>query len=328
MHSSYKIKYLKYKTKYLELKKQVGGDITQVFEYLENIKSKISSSEYEILFQFAASYLESDSNTQITVNEFITNVKSLYNINLPSPSSPVLLERPIQRPIVMAAAAVAESYDNKIIVYTTGIAYFEQPQEDRTKYIKALIENVVETCRVAGKTVEFIHYDMFEKVRPRYYDKETFIKGYLTPDIIKREISNKPNTLLIDMAHIILYYKPYESSSKRPGKVITIYHEPNGTPSPERVNESESLNINSFYPGFIGDMINTDFVRNFRFFRIEGRNIITFIQKGCDKELSLKGRYRDYPTVFYEFKKHFIDIFSLAALANTKSTREINSIFW
>ena len=67
---------------------------------------------------------------------------------------------------------------------------------------------------------------------------------------------------------------------------------------------------------------------NFRFFRIEGRNIVTFIQKGCEKNIKFDGIYRDYRTIFYNFNTHLIDIFSLALLANTTSTRDINSIFW
>ena len=356
MDNSYKLKYLKYKTKYLELKKQMGGNITDVFEYLDKIKSNINRTQYDILYQFATSFLEHDPIPDITVDDFIKSVKSLYDIDLlslaqkasapvprPRPVSPVLAASasntlyslspqstavpiPVPRPRVKVEGAVASSMNgdmNTIKVYTTGIAYFEPPNENYTRHVQALIDNIVNTCRAAGKTVEFIHYDNeFANLSPRYYANERFIKQYLTEETIRKEISNKPNVLLVDLAHLIHYYSP-----SKPGKIFTGFHNPDGSTPPKKITEEQNLNINSFYPGFIGDLVNIDYIRNFRFFRIDGLNIITYIQKGYEKKLKLEGRYRDYKTVFYNF---IIDKFELdmIALANTNTPDELNRLFW
>ncbi len=209
---------------------------------------------------------------------------------------------------------------NLITVYTTGLAYIEN--DNRTEYIRALIENIIETCTRAGKRVRFIHYDRFYNLTPRYYRDEIFINGYLTPQIIQAELENNPNALLVDIAHIIHYYKPMSGHQHKPLMNFYSYEESR----PSFYNPERRLNINSFYPGFIGDMETINYIRLFKFFQFENNNIVTFIEKGIERNIEKREIYKGDTTTFLDFTIHVIDISGL--IANISSPQELNILFW
>ncbi len=213
--------------------------------------------------------------------------------------------------------------DNLITVYTTGVAYFEN--DEGIHFIRALMDNIIETCERAGKRVRFIHYDMFDDLTPRYNRDEIFINGYLTLDIIRSQLENNPNALLVDIAHIIHYYRnPYSVPGTKP---LMKYYSYRDTISPHFNNSIDiPLNINCFYPGFIGDMNNLNYIRLFKFFQFENNNIVTYIQKGIDRNIKIREIYRGDTTTFVDFTIHKIDINGL--IANIRSPRELNAIFW
>ena len=325
-----KQKYLIYKAKYLYLKNQMkfqkGGTIEDVYTYLQENINKIDPFIFEMIHEYADSLLE--NNKDITVENFILNIKTNYGFNLPPPKS-----QPIQQPqkhlmlnFGMDRGASVARQDSRIgdliTVYTTGTAYFEN---DRPEYVRAFIENIVETCERAGKRVRFIHYDKFDnsRRRPEYYRDERFINGYLTLDIIRAEIENNPNALLVDIAHIIHYYRNPDPHQTKP---IMIYRSYEENESELPMDDSMYLNINSFYPGFIGDMESMDYLRNFRFFQFENNNIITYIQKGMEKYIYIREIYRGDRTTLYDFISVKIHMSSL--ITNVRSVAELNDMFW
>jgi hypothetical protein len=291
-------KYLIYKKKYLSLKKkmiQKGGTIQEVYQYLKENTDNYTQKNIQ---KYTDSLLVSNPN--ITVSEFISNVKKLYNITLPT------------RGRGLATA------DDTITVYTTGLAYFSIY---KIEFVRALIENIVETCQRAGRRVRFIHFDMFDEPLPRYYRDERFIHGYLTLDIINAEIENNPNALLVDLAHIIHYYlhqfnnKPLMKYYSYEDSIPSIYD-----------NSSKSLNINCFYPGFIGDMESNNFIRLFKFFQFQNDNIITWIERGIERNIKIREIYKGDTTTFCDFTIHKIDLSGL--IANISSPIELNELFW
>jgi hypothetical protein len=221
-------------------------------------------------------------------------------------------------PIQDARLRVAE--DNLITVYTTGLAHFEAI--DKQNYIRALIENIVETCERAGKRVRFIHYDMFNNLRRRYYRDERFVNGFLTIDIIQAEIENNLNALLVDLAHVIHYYHNNNVRQNMPLMNFYAYEELR----PSYYDPNRSVNINSFYPGYIGDMETLNFIRNFKFFQFINGNIITFIQKGLERNIKIREIYKGDITTFLDFTINQIDITGL--IANVRSPIELNLLFW
>jgi hypothetical protein len=226
----------------------------------------------------------------------------------------------IHAPIPDARLRVAE--DNLITVYTTGLAHFEATHKQN--YIIALIENIVETCERAGKRVRFIHYDMFNNLRPRYCGDEIFVHGYLTIDIIRAEIENNPNALLVDLAHVIFYYRSNNIGQNMPLMNFYAYGEPRETYYV--YNPNRSVNINSFYPGYISDMETTDFIRNFKFFQFINGNIITFIQKGLERNIKIREIYRGETITFFDFIIEDIQISGL--IENVRSSINLNLLFW
>ena len=91
-------------------------------------------------------------------------------------------------------------------------------------------------------------------------------------------------------------------------------------------NSSKSLNINCFYPGFLGDMLTMNFIRLFKFFQFQSNNIITWIERGSEKDLKRRHEYKGDITTFFDFTIHKIDISGL--LANVFSAQELNELFW
>jgi hypothetical protein len=324
-------KYLIYKKKYLSLKRmmQKGGTIEDIYLYLEENMRTINQHNYDFIQEYADSLLETNPN--ITVSEFISNVNTLYGIDLPKEKRGLFRQESLGAQRVhkfhqfldSASGASKESVlisaasNEPITVYTTGLAYFSR---DRTEYVRALIENIVETCHIAGRRVRFIHFDMFDEPLARYYENERFNRGYLTLDIIKTEIENNPNALLVDLAHIIHYYR--EPSKK---VLMKYYSYEDSIPSMYDYSTS-SLNINCFYPGFLGDMETMNFIRLFKFFQFQGNNIITWIQKGIEREIKIREIYKGDTTMFCDFTIHKIDLSGL--LANIRSPQELNELFW
>jgi hypothetical protein len=323
--------------KYLSLKKQMiqkGGTIREIYQYLEKNTRHHNYTQNIILQEYADSLLISNPN--ITLSEFISNVNTLYDISLPtmkqreyqpieedllsfdipqSNESDLRDQTPIAKRVREYAATATASAD--ITVYTTGLAYFSI---DRIEFVRALIENIIETCHRAGRTVRFIHFDMFVEPIPRYYRDERFIRGYLTLDIIKAEIENNPNALLVDLAHIIHYY---HQSNK---KLLMKYYSYEDTISSQFDYSSKNLNINCFYTGFLGDMESMNFIRLFRFFQFQGNNIITWIQKGIERNIKIRHIYKGDTTTFCDFTIHKIDLTGL--IANIRSPQELNDLFW
>ena len=324
-------KYLIYKNKYLSLKRmmQKGGTIEDIYQYLEENMRTINQHNYVIIQDYADSLLETNPN--ITVSEFISNVNTLYGIDLPKEKRGLFRQESLQEgndsARTLGAQRVrqfhqfldrASASNEPITVYTTGLAYFSR---DRTEYVRALIENIVETCHIAGRRVRFIHFDKFIDPLPRYYGDERFIRGYLTLDIIKTEIEDNPNALLVDLAHIIHYYQ--HQSNKQ--LLMKYFSYEDGVPSMFD-NSTRSLNINCFYPGFLGDMETMNFIRLFKFFQFQGNNIITWIQKGIEREIKIREIYKGDTTTFCDFTIHKIDLSGL--LANIRSPQELNELFW
>jgi hypothetical protein len=396
----YKEKYLKYRNKYLNLKntkiKQTGGTIQDIFQYLEENMGKIDPNHFDIIQLHAYSYM--DDMPYITLEEFIFDVKELYDINLPRPrqmyarSPPMAAARTQSmaaarsqsmamaaaksqsmaiaaarspprsppRPMAMAAAmdrlslyepasttmakqsclvrntstpsidAIREPIDGSLItVYTTGLNYFERSPHEG--HVKALIDNIVDTCYRAGKRVKFIHYDMFKNLSPRYYRDEIFINGYLTIEIIRAKIENNRNALLLDCAHVIRYFRNPNPHIMKPIIKLTYYdYSANITLN----------NINCFYPGFLGDMDigNTDYVKNFKFFQFDyDNNIITFIEKGIEKNIKIRENDMGTIDTFIDFtgeqekyghRKINNEIEIYGRVANVRSSQELNILFW
>ena len=347
----YKNKYLLYKNKYFAFKKKMmqrGGNIDEIYQYLEENIRNINPHYFQIIQEFADSLIQ--TNPTITVPQFISNVNSIYGIVLPNhkhqmthrPTRHVSSNddflghtTPTSRPTIAQAQSneslfmdlagsphvmhqfrehAATAAPTLITVYTTGIAYFES--NNITQFVRALIENIVETCE--RKRVRFIHYDMFDNLIPRYYRDERFVHGYLTLDIIQSEIENNPNALLVDLAHVISYEKNRTSSTP-----IMRYTQRSYT---ESSIISRPLNINCFYTGFMGDMQNINFIRNFKFFQFEGNNIITWIKKGIQKNIKIREIYRGDTTTFIDFTSNYIDI--SGNIANVRRPEELNRLFW
>jgi hypothetical protein len=91
-------------------------------------------------------------------------------------------------------------------------------------------------------------------------------------------------------------------------------------------NSSASLNINCFYPGFLGDMDTINFLRFFRFFQFQDNNIITWIQKGIEKDIKIREIYKGSTTTFCDFTIHKIDLSGF--IANVRSPEQLNESFW
>lgn len=301
-----KTKYLIYKTKYLYLKKinQKGGMIKDVYEYLKDYNNKIESHYLDILQEYADSLVISNPN--ITLEEFISSVNIIYGIKLPPPR------------LISHVKPIDDNMDI-ITVYTTGIAYIEN--DNKREYIKALIDNIVETCERENKRVHFIHYDIFNDLKKRYYKDEIFVNGYLTPQMIRDEIENKPNVLLVDIAHVIHYYK-----SPIDNKPLMKYYAYGEIVPPQFDEFDVSLNINCFYPGFIGDMETINYIRFFKFFQFINNNIVTFIEKGIEKNIKIREIYKGSRTTIIDFTNSIIDITGL--IANVYSSEELNQRFW
>lgn len=303
MNNHYYKKYLKYKTKYLELRKQIkGGAIQDIYQYLEQNINNINPTHFNILQEYANSLIIDNPN--ITVDQFISNVNTIYGLNLPQS---IVASRPLDD-------------RNLIIVYTTGIAYFVEEEPQLTGHVRALIENIRETCERSGKRVRFIHYDMFNNPTHRLYRDERFIRGYLTLEIIQAEIENNPNALLVDLAHIILYERSSSSFPKIIFETQSFY------PGLRDFSYTRGLNINAFYPGYIGDIKSTDFLRSFKFFQFVNNEIVTYIQKGIEKNIKLMGiGSTGERTVLCDFTQRIIQIYSYF---NYAPTTELNSTFW
>jgi hypothetical protein len=319
METKYKNKYLIYKTKYLLLKKnkQQGGNIRDIYQYLEENFVQINQINPDLVGTLHK-YANSFTNPNITLDDFIYYAQKHYNISLPR----IRMQPPRNIEDEPPARRVAAGRDDNIIVYTTGIAYFEDHNRSKIDYVKALIDNIVEICREAGKRVRFIHYDIFTNLSPRYGVDEQFIGSYLTPEIIEHDINNKPNVLLVDLAHIIHYYN---RNVQRYPKPFIIYS--SGRVLPD-INQKDirSLNINSFYPGYLGDMESIEFIRHFKFFQFKNNEIVTYIQQGIERQIKLRSIYKGSYTTFCDFRSPLIDISGY--LANYNLVSELNNLFW
>lgn len=159
-------------------------------------------------------------------------------------------------------------------VYTTGLGYY-----GKDPMVEALLENVLSTLTSFGYVPIFYHYD--EAVVSKFYPTDKIFDRNITVDDIKR-LETIPNHLLIDCAHITLY-KPgpswrYLVEERKTGMDVRMY----GTSA-----TTSGLKINSFYPGFLGNYTNLEFIRDFQYFTMVNSKLVTFITKGFEKKLLL-----------------------------------------
>jgi ubiquitin C-terminal hydrolase len=277
---------------------------------------KISNTPKPTLREYEESYISRRRRINIPP---LTDDDDTSSTARPRPISPTL--RPISptpRPISPVAPKSNEFY-----VYTTGFAYFEK--NDSMAMLKILVDNVVNTLTLAGyskKSIRFIHYDGgFELDFPRYHqENEEFINRDLTLDTIKQKIENKSNALLVDLAHIIFYYKG--------DPMIKIYKDSSQTTI--ELEPSNVVDINCFYPGYLEDS-SAEFIRYFNFFKIINGRIVTFIDKGYEERIQIMTEYKGIPTfVHLDFTKTVMQINgTIGTIFNHKDRIiELNKRFW
>ncbi len=211
----------------------------------------------------------------------------------------------------------------KFVVYTTGFAYFGNSGSKSNK-LQLFVNNIVSVLNKAGysnEEIRFIHFDsdFNESNIYGYHTNEIFYNKNLTLEIIKKDIEFKLNVLLLDLAHIITYYKGEP--------VIKVF---NPFAGPGKLDPTKFLRINCFYPGFLDNM-SEEFIKHFIFFKIESGNIVTFIDKGSKKDIIIETKYKDISKyTFVDFSKPILQINGvIGQLYDTEpKIIEINKIFW
>jgi len=173
-----------------------------------------------------------------------------------------------------------QSTDHKpdIIVYTTGLGY----STELAKKYSVLQENILYEIQVSYKDIIFRHYDgdgFSDEIKSIINNNnnnniirhEFYIENFDSNIATKLSNSND-NILIIDIARIFSYGNYKIGSNK-----ATIYYDP----KQQGINSSATdLKLDVFYPGFLLDYSNDDFIRNFRYIEInENKQIITYIDK-------------------------------------------------
>jgi hypothetical protein len=219
--------------------------------------------------------------------------------------------------IIPKKEKVVEAQTNFLTIYTTG---FAELQNNCPDILAAFMDNIRNTCIAGGYTPYFIHYDSHFP-SGKFTAFESYHKTNLTLDIIRKQIENKSNVLLIDLAHIIQY--------RTSNLVIDKFFVPNDG---QYSVTSPKVNINSFYPGYLCNGATIDFARNFHFFIIvRGKEIITFIDRGHNKnpKLRIVGRHAGADRfVFYDFNQDQLDRYISVNVSNYYDARTLNAIFW
>jgi hypothetical protein len=221
---------------------------------------------------------------------------------------------------IPAPVPIPQTYD--FYVYTTGFA--DGFGDLTNEKLQLLVTNIVNRLKKDGfNNIKFIHYDInFSKTVPKYHLNEEFRKENLTLKMIRDNIENKSNVLLVDLAHIINYRKARESIFK------TFNEDPSEVPN--EIDVLTIVNINCFYPGYLGDM-SKFYIEHFIFFKIIDGKFVTFIDKGVEKEIEIKGNIRaDNNITLLDFTKNIIQIYgSIGEIYNTDiKMNEINKLFW
>jgi hypothetical protein len=198
-------------------------------------------------------------------------------------------EVPAARPLLEQNEPWENRNTNIIKVLITGLNdLYHNPENNRK--IRLFILNIVDTIRSAGKEVLFFYYDNFTHGEPHYYINEITKNKFLTRGEMKL-LENRNDILLVDLAHLIHYYKPAQSYFESKRKVYQVLiNTYNGEVATERIpSNPEILLLNVFYPGYIKDMTNDEFIRNFKFFRIRtDGSIETFIEKAHSKNYKIR----------------------------------------
>lgn len=171
-----------------------------------------------------------------------------------------------------------EVYDmeKQFTVYTTGLGYGLLLVD---KYI-ILKNNIMKQLGPHYNNIIFKHYDdmgfnLYSRNRIQQTSNgisQEFYKQNL--DLTKcREIEKEINNhLIIDMANIFKYGFNKFGSNK-----AIVYYESDIASATSMTNDE--LNLNVFYPGYLLDYSNDDFISNFRYIHINNNNIFTYIDK-------------------------------------------------
>lgn len=223
--------------------------------------------------------------------------------------------------------------EQQFIVYTTGLGY-GLPLVNRYIVLK---DNILR--QLTHPNIVFRHYDgvgfnadirrtieaASNDVPQEFYEQNL--------DIAKcREIQGEDH-LIIDMANIFKYGFNKMGESK-----ATIYYEPEdeGAASAAATERTiEDLNLNVFYPGFLLDYSNEEFITNFRYIHVnDDKSIITFIDKIVVFRLDLAlivnpaRSETNEPIIISPKQRDDRAIFYIPALSNVYDANVCNSLIW
>lgn len=302
-----KLKRSTYKRKKSKLSKktkirigQKGGDFKEIQEYIVNLhkSDKIDmNTRRKLLMQAHIKYMQPAVkmlNPDITILHFIDYINGLddktkiLNRLINPDGSPIILVNPVslEEPARLDMSNPFSDHNPDMIkCIITGLNDASIKSENRK--VQLLIDNIYQTITTAGKDCRFYYYDIFGSYVPHFHRNEV-VKNEFFNIASFNQLKGRNDMLLVDLAHLIHYYKNGNNVTKL---YFDIYNDDFPVPSIRPQNERYD-DINSFYPGYIPDMINMDFIRNFKFFQIErDGSIKTFIDKGNEKEIVL--RYTD-----------------------------------
>lgn len=312
-------KFILYKFNYLNLQKkynknQKGGTLEDIYNYMGINLKKFNQDNINLIYASIIPNLD-----EYNLDYFKEQLKS-NSINIP-------IDDEINKP-----------NDDTYLIITSGTNYFK----DKSKII-VLIKNIINNIKINGKIKNFIiqHFDieLNEASKLRLIIKDLNIIELISPryltynDVKKLEEFN--NHLVIDLAHILKYYKPSYQYGKTYKKVyIKMYNEN----IPEL---SDNLNINAFYPGFLDDINNIEFIENFIYIVFINNNIITYDYAGYVKEILLTmkkfinpqeinfiDKYIDKSIIFnYDIMDNG-QYFGIPALAKNYNYNFANDLFW
>lgn len=173
--------------------------------------------------------------------------------------------------------------ERQFIVYTTGLGY---GLELINPYL-ILKDNVMRQLAPHYDNIIFRHYDgvgfnadiihAIEDASSHDIPQEFYEQNL---DVVKcREIQGEDH-LIIDIAHIFGY-----GFNKMGHTKATIYYEPEDASAASASAATaqarvEDLNLNVFYPGFLLDYSNDEFIANFRYIHVnDDKSMTTFIDK-------------------------------------------------